>query len=418
MAGKNEIKSIALKARESTAKMSRADSGRKNQALREMAKGLRARAGKIIEKNALDVAGAKKKGQTKALIDRLTLNQARIEEMARGLEDVVALPDPVGEITGMWRRPNGLLVGQMRIPLGVILLIYEARPNVTADAAGLCVKSGNAVILRGGSESLRSNLAISEALREALKRVDLPEDAVQVVPLADRAVIDELLTYDELIDLVIPRGGEGLIRRVVEKSRIPVLKHYKGVCHVFVDSSADIKMAIDICHNAKVHRPGVCNAMETLLVHKDIAKKFLPRMADLYEKAGVELRGCPETRKILPAAKKATEKDWPEEYLDLILAVKVVESLDEAMDHIRKYGSNHTESIVTKDYANAQRFLHEVQSSTVLVNASTRFSDGGQLGLGAEIGISTSKLHAYGPMGLESLTAKKFIIYGDGQVRN
>jgi len=417
MTGRNEITAIASRARDAAAEMSRADSGAKNQALLEMAKGLRDRMEEIIDRNALDVADAKKKGQTKALIDRLTLNQARIEEMAAGLEEVVALPDPVGEITGMWRRPNGLMVGQMRIPLGVILLIYEARPNVTADAAGLCVKSGNAVILRGGSESLRSNLAIGEALREALTRVDLPEDAVQVVPIADRAAIDTLLTLDELIDLVIPRGGEGLIRRVVEKSRIPVLKHYKGVCHVFVDASANTKMAIDICFNAKVQRPGVCNAMETLLVHKDIAKKFLPRMAEAYEKTGVELRGCTETRKILPKAKKATEKDWPEEYLDLILAVKVVESIEEAMDHIRKYGSSHTESIVTENYANAQRFLREVQSSTVIVNASTRFSDGGQMGLGAEIGISTTRLHAYGPMGLESLTAKKFIIYGDGQVR-
>lgn len=414
---KNAVLQIAVKAKEASALMANADTNKKNKALGEMAKGLRERAKEILGQNALDVKDAKKKGHKGALIDRLTLTEARIEEMAKGLEEVMALPDPVGEITGMWRRPNGMLVGQMRIPLGVILLIYEARPNVTADAAALCLKSGNAVILRGGSESLRSNLAIGEVLREGLLKADLPEDAVQVVPTADRTAIDELLKLEEHINLVIPRGGEGLIRTVVEKSRIPVLKHYKGVCHVFVDADADLKMAEEICYNAKVQRPGVCNAMETLLVHKDAAKKFLPKMAQRYRDAGVELRGCEETRKILPGIKKATEEDWYAEYLDLILAVKIVNSIDEAMEHIRKYGSDHTESIVTSNYANAQRFLREVQSSTVIVNASTRFSDGGQMGLGAEIGISTSRLHAYGPMGLESLTVKKFIIYGDGQIR-
>lgn len=414
---KNAILHIALKAKEASALMANADTNKKNKALMEMARGLRQKAKKILEKNALDVEDAKKKGDKGALIDRLTLSDTRIEEMAKGLEDVMALPDPVGEITGMWRRPNGILVGQMRIPLGVILLIYEARPNVTADAAALCLKSGNAVILRGGSESLRSNLAIGEVLREGLAKADLPQDAVQVVPTADRTAVDELLKLEEYINLVIPRGGEGLIRAVVEKSRIPVLKHYKGVCHVFVDADADLKMAEEICYNAKVQRPGVCNAMETLLVHKDVAKKFLPKMAKHYQQAGVELKGCEQTRKILPYIKKATEDDWYTEYLDLILAVKVVNSIDEAMEHIRKYGSDHTESIVTSNYANAQRFLREVQSSTVIVNASTRFSDGGQMGLGAEIGISTSRLHAYGPMGLESLTVKKFIIYGDGQIR-
>lgn len=414
---KLSVTQIAIKAKEASALMANADTNKKNNALTEMAKGLRQNAKEIIEQNELDVKDAKKKGHKGALIDRLTLTEARIEEMARGLEDVMALPDPVGEITRMWRRPNGMVVGQMRIPLGVILLIYEARPNVTADAAALCLKSGNAVILRGGSESLRSNLAIGNVLRDGLLKAGLPEDAVQVVPIADRTAVDELLKMEEYINLVIPRGGEGLIRTVVEKSRIPVLKHYKGVCHVFVDADADLKMAEEICYNAKVQRPGVCNAMETLLVHKDIAKKFLPKMAKRYQEAGVELRGCPQTLKILPNIKKATEDDWYAEYLDLILAVKVVNSIDEAMEHIRKYGSDHTESIVTSNYANAQRFLREVQSSTVIVNASTRFSDGGQMGLGAEIGISTSRLHAYGPMGLESLTVKKFIIYGDGQIR-
>lgn len=414
---KLSISQIAIKAKEASALMANADTNKKNKALAEMAKGLRQNAKEIIEQNVLDVKDAKKKGHKGALIDRLTLTEARIEEMAKGLEDVMTLPDPVGEITRMWRRPNGMVVGQMRIPLGVILLIYEARPNVTADAAALCLKSGNAVILRGGSESLRSNLAIGKVLRECLLQTGLPEDAVQVVPIADRTAVDELLKMEEYINLVIPRGGEGLIRAVVEKSRIPVLKHYKGVCHVFVDADADLKMAEEICYNAKVQRPGVCNAMETLLVHKDIAKKFLPKMAKRYQEAGVELRGCPQTLKILPNIKRATEDDWYAEYLDLILAVKVVNSIDEAMEHIRKYGSNHTESIVTSNYANAQRFLREVQSSTVIVNASTRFSDGGQMGLGAEIGISTSRLHAYGPMGLESLTVPKFIIYGDGQIR-
>lgn len=414
---KLSISQIAIKAKEASALMANADTNKKNKALAEMAKGLRQNAKEIIEQNVLDVKDAKKKGHKGALIDRLTLTEARIEEMAKGLEDVMTLPDPVGEITRMWRRPNGMVVGQMRIPLGVILLIYEARPNVTADAAALCLKSGNAVILRGGSESLRSNLAIGKVLRECLLQTGLPEDAVQVVPIADRTAVDELLKMEEYINLVIPRGGEGLIRAVVEKSRIPVLKHYKGVCHVFVDADADLKMAEEICYNAKVQRPGVCNAMETLLVHKDIAKKFLPKMAKRYQEAGVELRGCPQTLKILPNIKRATEDDWYAEYLDLILAVKIVNSIDEAMEHIRKYGSDHTESIVTSNYANAQRFLREVQSSTVIVNASTRFSDGGQMGLGAEIGISTSRLHAYGPMGLESLTVQKFIIYGDGQIR-
>jgi glutamate-5-semialdehyde dehydrogenase len=305
----------------------------------------------------------------------------------------------------------------MRIPLGVIGIIYESRPNVTVDAASLCLKSGNAVILRGGSEALHSNLILSKIIQEALQEAQLPEAAAQVVPVRDRSAVNVLLEQEALIDLIIPRGGEGLIRFVVEHSRIPVLKHYKGVCHVYVDKGADLDMAETICLNAKVQRPGVCNAMETLLVHSDIAETFLPRMANRFKDAHVELRGCPATCRILPGIQQAEESDWPAEYLDLVLAVRVVQDMDEAMEHIGRYGSNHTEAIVTSDYLRAHRFLREVDSSVVLVNASTRFNDGGQLGLGAEIGISTSKLHAFGPMGLEELTGTKFIVFGNGQIR-
>jgi glutamate-5-semialdehyde dehydrogenase len=317
----------------------------------------------------------------------------------------------------MWRRPNGLLVGRMRIPLGVIGIIYESRPNVTVDASALCLKSGNAVILRGGSEAINSNLAIASILQEVLRKSSLPAAAIQVIPLTNREAVSAMLQLDEYIDLIIPRGGEELIRAVVAQSKIPVIKHYKGVCHIFVDAQADMEMAVNICFNAKVQRPGVCNAMETLLVHKDIARKFLPQVAGKLQEAGVILRGCEKTRAILKNIEAATEDDWFAEYLDLILAVRVVENIDEAIAHIEKYGSLHTESIITNDYNNSQRFLNEVNSSTVLVNASTRFSDGFELGLGAEIGISTTKLHAFGPMGLEELTTTKFIIYGNGQVR-
>ena len=331
---------------------------------------------------------------------------------------MAALPDPVGKVTSMWKRPNGLLVGRMRIPLGVIGIIYESRPNVTADAAALCLKSGNAVILRGGSEAIHSNLAIARILQDCLKKAGIPEAAIQVIPLTEREAVYEMLQLDELIDLIIPRGGEDLIRAVVSQSKIPVIKHYKGVCHIFVDADADLAMAAEICMNAKVQRPAVCNAMETLLVHEDIAPRFLPVMVEQYRAAGVVLRGCPRTREIVSGLEVATEKDWYEEYSDLILAIRVVGDLDEAMAHIEQYGSLHTESIITQNYAHAQRFLNEVNSSTVLVNASTRFSDGFELGLGAEIGISTTKLHAYGPMGLEELTTQKFIIYGNGQIRS
>ena len=412
-----DIKQIAKSARQASLKLASIDTNVKNRALLSMAEGLLKDADAIKEANKKDIKAAEGKGLSKAMLDRLTVSDKILKAMADGIKEVAQLPDPVGEITRMWKRPNGLLVGRMRIPLGVIGIIYEARPNVTADAAALCLKSGNAVILRGGSEAINSNLAIAKVLQEACKKEGIPETAIQVVPAIERDIMLEMLKLEEYIDLIIPRGGEGLIRFVSENSRIPVIKHYKGVCHIFVDESADLDMAENVCLNAKVQRPGVCNAMETLLVHKNIAKEFLPRMGKKYQDANVELRGCAETRKILSYAKSATEEDWYAEYLDLILSVRVVKDMDEAINHIAKYGSLHTESIITKDYNNSQRFLREVNSSTVLVNASTRFSDGFELGLGAEIGISTTKIHAFGPMGLEELTTQKFIIYGEGQIR-
>ena len=412
-----DIKQIAKSARQASLKLASIDTNVKNRALLSMAEGLLKDADAIKEANKKDIKAAEGKGLSKAMLDRLTVSDKILKAMADGIKEVAQLPDPVGEITRMWKRPNGLLVGRMRIPLGVIGIIYEARPNVTADAAALCLKSGNAVILRGGSEAINSNLAIAKVLQEACKKEGIPETAIQVVPTIERDIMLEMLKLEEYIDLIIPRGGEGLIRFVAENSRIPVIKHYKGVCHIFVDEFADLEMAENVCFNAKVQRPGVCNAMETLLVHKNIAKEFLPRMGKKYQDANVELRGCAETRKILSYAKPATEEDWYAEYLDLILSVRVVKDMDEAINHIAKYGSLHTESIITKDYNNSQRFLREVNSSTVLVNASTRFSDGFELGLGAEIGISTTKIHAFGPMGLEELTTQKFIIYGDGQIR-
>lgn len=408
---------IAERAKGASLKLAKSPSGPKNDALLRMSKGIIERAGHIIAENKKDVDEALSKGLSGAMIDRLTLTEERIAKISDGLREVSALDDPVGEIVRMWKRPNGLLVGKMRIPLGVIGIIYESRPNVTADAAGLCIKSGNAVILRGGSESIRTNLAIGEVLRGSLKESGLPEDAVQIVPVAEREAVLEMLKLEEYIDLIIPRGGEGLIRFVSENSRIPVLKHYKGVCHIFIDESADPGMAERICVNAKVERPGVCNAMETMLVHENIAGKFLPRIAKRFAEEGVELRGCERTREIVPGMKKAEEADWYEEYLDLILSVKVVKDIDEAINHIEKYGSMHTESIITENYTNSQKFLNGVNSSTVMVNASTRFSDGYELGLGAEIGISTSKLHAFGPMGALELTTTKFIVFGEGQIR-
>ena len=414
---KSSIKQIAQDAALAARKLSRVTTTEKNNALLQMADALEQNCKFLLAENAKDVVSAKKSGISHAMLERLTLKKDTIGQMAKGLREVAALPDPVGKVTSMWRRPNGLLVGRMRIPLGVIGIIYESRPNVTVDASALCLKSGNAVILRGGSESIKSNLAIASILQRVLRKTSLPVNAIQVIPLIDRDAVSAMLQLDEYIDLIIPRGGEELIRAVVAQSKIPVLKHYKGVCHIFVDAQADIDMAVNVCLNAKTQRPGVCNALETLLVHKDIAGKFLPQVANKLKKAGVVIRGCENTKLILKNIEKADENDWYAEYLDLILAVKVVENIDEAIAHIEKYGSLHTESIITNDYANSQRFLNEVNSSTVLVNASTRFSDGFELGLGAEIGISTTKLHAFGPMGLEELTTTKFIIYGNGQVR-
>ncbi len=371
----------------------------------------------LVEANKKDLAQLKNKGVAASLIDRLTLNEAQVRDMARSAAEVASLPDPVGQISKMWRRPNGLRVGRMRIPLGVIGIIYEARPNVTVEAATLCLKSGNAVILKGGREALNTNLAIGRIFSRIGQEVGIPEAAIQVVPSPDRETVRQMLQMEQFIDLIIPRGGEELIRMVVENSRIPVVKHFKGVCHVFVDASADMKVAEEVCFNAKVQRPSVCNAMETMLVHQGIASAFLPRMAARFASAGVELRGCPLTLSLLPEIKTANEDDWYAEYLDLILAVKVVKDMDAAISHIADYGSQHTEAIITRDYANAHSFLEEVDSSVVLVNASTRFSDGFQLGLGAEVGISTSKVHAFGPMGLEELTTLKFVILGDGQIR-
>jgi glutamate-5-semialdehyde dehydrogenase len=414
---KYRVREIAKNARASAVFLARASADKKNRALAEMARELMEQSACLIEANIKDLVYARQTGLSTAMLDRLVLDAKTIGAMAGGLNEVAALPDPVGKVTSMWRRPNGLLVGRMRIPLGVIGIIYESRPNVTADAAALCLKSGNAVILRGGSEAINSNMAIAHILQDVLKRHDLPKEAIQIIPTTDREAVGEMLTLEEYIDVIIPRGGEELIRAVVAQSKIPVIKHYKGVCHVFVDADADPDMAEKICMNAKTQRPGVCNAMETLLVHQAMAGKFLPGMAEKLRQAGVALRGCENARTLVPEMEAATEDDWYREYLDLILAVRIVRDIDEAMAHIEKYGSLHTEAIVTKDYRNAQRFLNEVNSSTVLVNASTRFSDGFELGLGAEIGISTTKLHAFGPMGLEELTTTKFIIYGDGQVR-
>lgn len=409
---------MGKKAKEASKLMAKAATGKKNQALLSMAELLEQRRKFIQSENQKDIIAAEQQGMTEAKIDRLTLTDKVIDEMAAGLREVSQLSDPVGEITRMWTRPNGLRVGKMRIPLGVIGIIYESRPNVTVDAAGLCIKAGNAVVLRGGSEAIHSNTCLSGILQDALSKVGLPGEAVQVVTTRDRKAVLELLHLEEYLDLIIPRGGEGLIRFVVQNAMMPVLKHYKGVCHIFIDQSSEYEMAETICLNAKVQRPGVCNAMETLLVHKSIASEFLPELRKAFEDAGVELRGCEQTRKILPGVNAASEEDWFEEYLDLILAVKVVESMSDAITHITRYGSNHTEAIITNDYSRALRFLSEVQSSVVLVNASTRFNDGYQLGLGAEIGISTSKLHAFGPMGVEELTGSKFIVFGDGQVRS
>jgi glutamate-5-semialdehyde dehydrogenase len=417
----SDIKSYMLevgrRARAASRELARANTAAKNQALLAAAKSLRRAANELLAANAEDVNTARAAGKDAAFIDRLTLTEKIIDAMAQGLEQVAKLPDPVGSISELKEQPSGIKVGRMRVPLGVIGIVYESRPNVTADAAALCLKAGNACILRGGSEAVRSNMAIAACVHEGLRTAGLPEDAVQVVETADRAAVGQLLSMNEYVDIIVPRGGKDLIERVMRESRIPMIKHLDGVCHVYIDERADIDKAIRIADNAKTQRYGVCNAMETLLVNEKIAPKVLPELARIYAGKGVELRGDEKSRALVSGMKPATEVDWYAEYLAPILAVRVVRDLDEAIAHIGRYGSQHTDAIVTEDEASARRFLREVDSSSVLVNASTRFADGFEYGLGAEIGISTDKLHARGPVGLEGLTSQKYVVFGSGQIR-
>jgi glutamate-5-semialdehyde dehydrogenase len=416
------MRALALRARDAARTLSCADTRAKDDALRRAAGAIRRRAPEILGENAADVGAARAAGQGAAYLDRLALDEGRLEGIARALEEIAALPDPVGEVTASWRRPNGLSVKKVRIPLGVVLMVYEARPNVTVDAAALCLKSGNAAILRPGSDALRSSIALAGAFAEGLEAAGLPRAAAQVVPTPDREATFALLALDELIDLAIPRGGPALIRAVAERSRVPVVKHYQGVCHLFLDESAPADQATAIALNGKVQRPGVCNALECLLVHRDAAPRLLPVVGRALADAGVELRCCPTSLPILARAGvpavPAKPDDYGREFLDKILAVRVVHDLDGALDHVARHGSLHTEAIVTRDLRNARRFEREVTASAVMVNASTRFNDGGELGLGAEIGISTTKLHAFGPMGLAELTSQKFVVEGDGHVRS
>jgi glutamate-5-semialdehyde dehydrogenase len=411
------METMARAARAAGRRLAKAGAARRTAALSAIADAVEARCDEILAANADDLARAADAGLAAAMLDRLRLDERRVAAIAGAVRAVAALPDPVGQVVREWTRPNGLRVGRRRIPLGVIAIIYESRPNVTTDAAALCVRAGNAVILRGGSEALRSNQALAAAVSDGLAAAGLPREAVQLVPTTDREAMAELLQQEEHVDLVIPRGGEALIRFVAERSRIPVIKHYRGNCHVFVERSADPQMGLEICYNSKVQRPGVCNAAETILVDETIATTFLPLLAARLGAAGVELRGDARARAIVPAMHPATDEDFAAEFLDLICAVGVVDGLDAAIAHIERFGSSHTEAIVTRDEAAAQRFVDEVDSSTVVVNASTRFADGGELGLGAEIGISTTRLHAYGPMGAEELTTTKFVVLGEGQTR-
>jgi glutamate-5-semialdehyde dehydrogenase len=389
----------------------------KNEALIRMAAALEAQEAALTAVNARDIEQATVNGLSAAMIDRLRLTPKRIHDMAQGLREIAALADPIGEVTRMWRRPNGIEIGMMRVPLGVIVFVYESRPNVTADAAGLCLKSGNAVILRGGSEAIHSNLALGELLSKAATAAGMPDDSVQMMPITDRRAIFTILEMDRHVDLVVARGGEEFIRTVVEHSRIPVIKHDKGLCHTYIDNEVDLAMAAKVAFNAKVQRPSVCNAMETLLVHREVAGRFLPEFCDQLKAAGVEVRGCARTLGFVPWAVAAIDEDWDSEYLDLILSIKLVDGLDDALDHIARHSSKLAESIITTNYQKARRFLHEVDSAAVFVNASTRLTDGHEFGFGAELGISTQKLHARGPMGLESLSSLKYIVYGDGQIR-
>jgi glutamate-5-semialdehyde dehydrogenase len=408
---------VGRRARAASRLLATVHSDRKDRWLHETARGLESRTPEILEANARDLAGATETGLAPAQIDRLRLTKERLSAMAAGLREVAALPDPIGRVLDSRVRPNGLEVHKVSVPLGVIFFIYESRPNVTADAASLCVKSGNAVVLRGGKEALHSNTALARLIQDCLRANELPADAVQLVETSDRDAVGHFLRMNDQIDLVIPRGGESLIRRVAEEARMPVMKHYKGNCHVYVDQAANLDMAEQILVNAKCQRPGVCNAAESLLVHQDVAEQFLPRAASALRLKGVEIRGCERTRKLISDAQPASEEDFAAEYLDLILSVKVVRSLEEAIEHIARYGSQHTEAIITNDLTAARRFTAGVDSSAVMVNASTRFNDGYELGLGAEIGISTDKLHARGPCGLVELTSYKYIVYGEGQVR-
>jgi glutamate-5-semialdehyde dehydrogenase len=417
MSIETQIIEIAVAARAASGIMAAVPRKQKDAALMIMADLLETRAEQIKSENQKDVAAARENGLSSAMIDRLTITDKTIAAMAEGLKFVAGLDDPVGTLSDSSIRPSGLEIARMRIPLGVIGIIYESRPNVTVDAAGLCLKAGNAVILRGGSEALHSNLALAQVIAQGLADAGLPDAAAQVIPVRDREAVTILLKQEALVDLIIPRGGEGLIRHVVSQSSIPVLKHYKGVCHSYVDDTADLDMAVELSVNAKAQRPGVCNAMETLLVHEKIADDFLPRLHRAMTQAGVTLKGCEACCRMLENIQPATESDWAAEYLDLILAVRVVPDMDGAVAHIAAYGSNHTEAIITTDYDRARRFVREVDASLVIVNASTRFNDGGELGLGAEIGISTSKLHAYGPMGIRELTTTKFVAWGAGQIR-
>jgi len=417
MSLKNNIEKLAKNAKKSSRETSSLKTRLKNKILREMAKGLLKSKSYILKENEKDLKNARRLKLKASLIDRLELNEKRIGSMVKSLNDIAGLEDPVGAIDELVKRPNGLLIGKMKVPIGVISVIYESRPNVTADCVALCLKSGNSLILRGGSEAINSNKAIFDVLKKAGRKAGLPDNAINLIKTTDRKAVDILLRLEDTVDLVIPRGGESLIREVSKKSRIPVIKHYKGVCHVYVDKYADLSMASRIAFNAKVQRPGVCNAMETLLVHKDVARILLPSLSKKLIDAGVELRGCALTRKILKQAKRATDKDWHTEYLDMILSIRIVGGIKEAIDHINTYGTSHSDAIVTDNYKHAMEFLEKVDSSSVYVNASTRFTDGYEFGKGAEIGISTNKLHARGPMGLEELTTYKYVILGDGQIR-
>lgn len=417
MIDRKKINRLCEALKEASRELALVDTKTKDSSLIAMGKALIKNASFILRENEKDVELARKKGFSAALVDRLKLTDGRISSMADSLFDIAGLKDPVGKIIEAGKRPNGLVIKKVRVPIGVILIIYESRPNVTSDCIGLCLKSSNAIILRGGSEAINSNLAIFDVLNKEAMKAGLPKNSIAIIRDTDRLIVDELLKKTALIDLVIPRGGESLIKEVTEKSRIPVIKHYKGVCHTYVDESADLKMAQEICFNAKVQRPGVCNAMETMLVNRKIAATFLSSMLGRFKKAGIEIRGSSEVRRMAAGVKLATEEDWYTEYLGLILSVKIVKNVDEAIAHIMKYGSYHSDAIVTKNKKNAEKFLKEVDSACVYVNASTRFTDGGEFGKGAEMGISTDKIHARGPMGLEELTSYKYVIYGKGQVR-